>query len=143
MKTKLTASHLFPSLQDHLVILPVLRNSPEISRKKNSHQEWSVGQLLPPHVSDTIFFCKRRRKTKITFFLSFSMSRSTKHGNSHSFPALKCTLSKCSVRHRKPCSSDPVSSNLVSFSKKTDKTTPVPPRRRGSRGRNDQIKKTH
>lgn len=49
------------SLQDHVFILPVLRNLPESSRKENIYQEESVG-LLPPHTSDLSFSLMQKEK---------------------------------------------------------------------------------
>lgn len=62
------------SVQDHAFVLPVLKNSPEISREENLHQERSVDLPLP-HISDMFgvffffFFFKQKDKENHLSFI--------------------------------------------------------------------------
>lgn len=141
MKTKLTA-YRFTFHRTTCSYCQYWEIHQRISRKENIYQEGSAGLLLP-HIKDVIFFNAKgkKKKKKIThiFYLAWAILQSMET-HSHSQDWHMCT-----VRHKKPCCSDLISSNLVSFSRKKKKKNCAPGRTEDGMikpGRNSKITKS-
>lgn len=110
------------SVQDHVFVLPVLSNSPENQPEGKYLPRRECGSAASTHQGHDFFFFNakgKKKKKKIThiFYLAWAILQSMET-HSHSQDWHMCT-----VRHKKPCCSDLISSNLVSFSRKKKKKT--------------------